>query len=110
MEGILNVVPTALDVLADPTRRRILDELRAGERRVGDLVDRLGVAQPSVSKHLRVLREAGLVEVRQEAQRRWYQLRTEPLQELDTWLAGYRRLWADRLDALERHLDGKDQP
>lgn len=103
-------MPTALDVLADPTRRRILDELRDGERAVGHLVDALHVAQPSVSKHLKVLRQAGLVGVRRDGQRRWYHLRTEPLRELDAWLSGYRRLWADRLDALERHLDGKDQP
>lgn len=72
---------------------------------VGDLVDRLSLTQPAVSKHLRVLREAGLVDVRQDAQRRWYSLRPEPLLEIESWLAPYRRFWADRLDALERHLD-----
>ncbi|MPZ88621.1 MAG: metalloregulator ArsR/SmtB family transcription factor, partial [Nitriliruptorales bacterium] len=74
-------------------------------RPVGELTDRLGLTQPGTSKHLRVLREAGLVKVRRDAQRRWYELRPEPLEEVDAWLAPYRRLWADRLDALERHLD-----
>jgi DNA-binding transcriptional ArsR family regulator len=92
-------------VLAEPRRREILDLLRAGERPVGELVDRLGLTQPGVSKHLRVLREAGLVEVRQDAQRRWYRLCPEPLAEVDAWLAPYRRLWETHLDALERHLD-----
>jgi len=92
-------------VLADPSRREILDLLRAGERPVGDLVDRLTLTQPTVSKHLRVLREAGLVDVRQDAQRRWYRLRPQPLAEVDAWLAPYRRMWEDSLDALERHLD-----
>jgi len=92
-------------VLAEPRRREILDLLRAGERPVGDLVDRLTLTQPAVSKHLRVLREAGLVDVRQDAQRRWYRLRLEPLVEIDAWLAPYRRLWNSHLDALERHLD-----
>ncbi|MCI0687457.1 MAG: metalloregulator ArsR/SmtB family transcription factor [Sporichthyaceae bacterium] len=93
------------EVLAEPTRRRILDLLLERPRLVGELTDRLGVSQPRTSKHLRVLREAGLVEVRRDAQRRWYELRPAPLVELDAWLAPYRRLWADRLDALERHLD-----
>ena len=92
-------------VLAEPTRRRILDLLRERARPVGELVDLLGLSQPGVSKHLRVLREAELVRVRQDAQRRFYELRPEPLAELDAWLEPYRRLWASRLDALERHLD-----
>jgi DNA-binding transcriptional ArsR family regulator len=92
-------------LLAEPTRLRLLDLLRDGERSVGDLVDALALSQPGVSKHLRALREAGLVRVRPEAQKRWYGLRPEPLAELDAWLAPYRRLWAGRLDALERHLD-----
>jgi|SRR5687768_17276599 DNA-binding transcriptional ArsR family regulator len=96
---------TAFEVLAEPTRRRILDLLCEGERSVGDLVDALGLTQPGVSKHLKVLRDAGLVHVRQDAQRRWYQIRPEPLAEVDAWLAPYRRFWNDRLDALERHLD-----
>ena len=96
---------TAFDVLAEPTRRRILDLLLEGERPVGELVDVLRVAQPNVSKHLRALNDAGLVRVRPDGQRRIYALRAEPLRELDAWLAPYRRVWADRLDALERHLD-----
>ncbi len=95
---------TTFEVLAEPTRRRILDLLRERERSVGELVAALGTSQPGVSKHLRTLREAGLVVVRREAQRRWYGLDPAPLVEIDAWLAPYRRLWADRLDALERHL------
>ncbi len=96
---------TALDVLADPTRRRILDALLTGPQPVGALTSRLGISQPGTSKHLRVLREAGLVDVRRDAQRRVYALRPEPLADLDAWLAPYRRLWSDAFDALERHLD-----
>lgn len=92
-------------MLAEPRRREILDLLRTGERPVGELVERLTLSQPAVSKHLKVLREAGLVEVRQEAQRRWYRLRPEPLTEIDDWLEPYRRLWNERLDALGDHLD-----
>jgi DNA-binding transcriptional ArsR family regulator len=98
-------MPTTFDVLAEPTRRRILDDVRDRERSVGELVERLQVSQPGVSKHLRVLREAGLVEVRQDAQRRLYRVRPEPLAEIDAWLAPYRRFWKERLDSLERHLD-----
>jgi DNA-binding transcriptional ArsR family regulator len=102
---------TTFDVLAEPTRRRILDLLLDSERPVGDLVEHLHVSQPGVSKHLRVLRNAGLVEVRHDAQRRIYRVRAEPLAEIDAWLAPYRRLWTKRLDALERHLDEtEDQP
>jgi DNA-binding transcriptional ArsR family regulator len=97
-------MPSTFEVLAEPTRRRILDLLRERERSVGELVDRLTLSQPGVSKHLRVLRDAGLVEVRTDAQRRWYGLRPEPLTEVDAWLAPYRSLWAQRLDALENHL------
>jgi DNA-binding transcriptional ArsR family regulator len=100
---------TAFDVLAEPKRRRILDLLLDAERPVGDLVDATAMSQPSVSKHLRVLREAGLVDVRTDAQRRIYRVRTEPLRTMDDWLAPYRRLWAERLDALERHLDTIEQ-
>jgi DNA-binding transcriptional ArsR family regulator len=96
---------TTFEILAEPSRRDILDLLRRGEHRVGDLVARLTLTQPAVSKHLKVLRAAGLVEVRQDAQRRWYRLRPDPLREIDDWLAPYRRLWARHLDALERHLD-----
>lgn len=100
---------TAFEVLAEPTRRRILDLLLQGERPVGELVAELGVAQPNVSKHLRALSGAGLVQVRPQGRRRIYALRAEPLRELDAWLAPYRRAWADRLDALERHLDQMDE-
>lgn len=92
-------------VLAEPTRRDILDLLREGERPVGDLVAQLGASQPAVSKHLRVLREAGLVEVRPDGQRRLYRLRPEPLAEIDAWLAPYRALWSGALDQLDRHLE-----
>lgn len=92
-------------VLAEPSRRDILDLLRDGERSVGDLVDRLDLSQPGVSKHLRVLRDAGLVESRAVAQRRLYRLRSEPLVEIDEWLAPYRRLWTRSLDDLARHLE-----
>jgi DNA-binding transcriptional ArsR family regulator len=92
------------EVLAEPNRRRILDLLLV-ERPVGDVVHGTGLSQPAVSKHLRVLREAGLVDVRAVAQRRLYRVRAEPLRELDEWLAPYRRLWSGRLDALESHLD-----
>jgi DNA-binding transcriptional ArsR family regulator len=92
-------------VLAEPTRREILDLLRDGERPVGDLVVRLRVSQPAVSKHLRVLRDAGLVEVRSDAQRRLYRLRLEPLTEIDEWLAPYRELWTRSFDQLEHHLE-----
>src|SRR3954471_3319129 len=100
---------TTFDVLAEPTRRRILDLLLERSRPVGELVAELGLSQPGVSKHLRVLRDSGFVRVRQDAQRRWYELRPEPLAEVDAWLAPYRRLWADRLDALERHPDAPDR-
>jgi DNA-binding transcriptional ArsR family regulator len=96
------------DVIAEPQRRRILDLLREGERPVNDLVAQLGISQPGVSKHLRVLRDAGLVEARVDAQRRMYRLRAEPLQEIDEWLAPYRVAWRDRLDALDGHLDEMD--
>jgi len=96
------------DVLAEPNRRRILDLLRTSERPVAELVQHLDLSQPAVSKHLRVLREAGLVEARAEAQRRLYRVRTDPLREIDEWLEPYRRLWVARLDDLERHLDSMD--
>jgi DNA-binding transcriptional ArsR family regulator len=99
---------TTFDVLADPSRRRILDILREGPRPVGDLVERLGLSQPGTSRHLRVLRDAGLVEARKDAQRRVYELRPEPLAEIAAWLEPYRREWAGRLDALERHLDERE--
>jgi DNA-binding transcriptional ArsR family regulator len=96
---------TPFDVLAEPNRRRILDLLRDSERPVGELVSRMQLSQPAVSKHLRVLREAGLVQVRGDAQRRLYSVRPEPLRAVDEWLAPYRAMWAASLDDLERHLD-----
>ena len=96
---------TAFDALAEPNRRRILDLLRDRERPVGELVDALSLTQPAVSKHLRVLRDAGLVEARVDAQRRLYRLRPDPLHEIDAWLAPYRALWSSSLDALEREIE-----
>jgi DNA-binding transcriptional ArsR family regulator len=92
-------------VLAEPSRRAILMLLATAERTVGDLESELNLSQPSVSKHLRVLREAGLVEATIDAQRRLYRIRPEPLQEVDAWLAPFRRYWSAHVDALERHLD-----
>jgi len=89
----------AFEMIAEPTRRRILDLLLAGERPVGDLVTGLAMSQPAVSRHLRVMREAGLVSSRTDAQRRLYSINTGPLAELDAWLEPYRRLWAGRLDS-----------
>jgi DNA-binding transcriptional ArsR family regulator len=94
-----------LDVLAEPNRRQILDLLVTGERPVGDLVEALGISQPAVSKHLRIMREAGLVASRTDAQRRVYRVSPAPLRQLDQWLEPYRMLWESRIDDLERHLD-----
>jgi DNA-binding transcriptional ArsR family regulator len=96
---------TALATLADPIRRQALEKLRHGECTAGDIERDLGVSQPSASKHLRALREAGLVKVRVDANRRLYRLDPRPLAELDAWLAPYRQFWTEKLDALERHLD-----
>jgi DNA-binding transcriptional ArsR family regulator len=96
---------SAFAVLAEPSRRALLNLLASSERSVGELERRLRMPQPSVSKHLRVLREAGFVESRVEAQRRVYRLRPEPLMEVDSWLAPFRRFWSAHVDALERHLD-----
>ena len=95
---------TTFEALADPTRRSILELLRERPRLVGELVNTLGTSQPLMSKHLRVLREAGLVTVRQDAQRHWYEIRTEPLAELDAWLSDYRHLWMARFDRLDDYL------
>lgn len=96
---------TALfEILAEPNRRRVLDLLREQEHTVSELVDALDMNQPAVSKHLRVLRDAGLVEARVDAQRRVYRLRPEPLADLDAWLAPYRKFWRGKLAALQRHL------
>jgi len=97
-------VTATFEVLAEESRRRILDLLVEGERPVGELVEALSLSQPAVSKHLKVLRDAGLVESRTDAQRRLYRVSPEPLREVDEWLAPYRRRWASRLSALERHL------
>jgi DNA-binding transcriptional ArsR family regulator len=95
-------------VLAEPARRQILDLLRERERSVGELVEGLQLSQPGVSKHLAVLRRAGLVQARVDAQRRVYQLRPAPLAEIDAWLAPYRRMWRASLDALEIHLEERE--
>ncbi len=99
---------TLFAVLADPSRRRVLDLLRDDEHTVTELVDTLDMSQPAVSKHLRVLRDAGLVEARVDAQRRVYTLCPEPLAELDAWLTPYRRFWRGRLASLQRHLARND--
>jgi len=96
---------TAYAALAEPSRRRILDLLRVGERSVTELVEGVGLSQPGVSKHLKVLRDAGLVGSRAEGKRRLYTLRPEPLAEVDAWLEPYREQWSRSLDALERHLE-----
>jgi DNA-binding transcriptional ArsR family regulator len=98
-------VLTTFEVLAQPTRRAILDRLRDGEHLVGDLAEAIGLTQPLTSKHLRVLRDAGLVTVRIDGPRRWYSVRVEPLVELDDWLAPYRWMWEAHLDRLAAHLD-----
>ena len=96
---------TALfEILAEPNRRRVLDLLREREHTVGELVDALDMSQPAVSKQLRVLRDAGLVEARVDAQRRIYRLRAEPLADVDAWLEPYRKFWRDKLAALQRHI------
>lgn len=99
---------TAYAAMAEPSRRQILDLLRDGERSVNELVARLRLSQPGVSKHLKVLREAGLVHVRPEGRQRWYGLTPEPLAEVDRWLEPYRAFWSSRFDALERQL--KENP
>lgn len=96
---------SAFAIIAEPNRRALLLLLATSERSVGELERRLGMPQPSVSKHLRVLREAGFVESRVDAQRRVYRLRPEPFMEVDSWLAPFRRFWSAHVDALERHLD-----
>ena len=92
-------------IIAEPSRRAILSLLASSERSVGDIEERLRLPQPSISKHLRVLREAGFVESRVDAQRRVYRLKPEPFMEIDAWLAPFRRFWSAHIDALERHLD-----
>jgi len=99
------VMLSTFEVVAEPTRRKILDLLREGPLVVGHLVSALGLSQPAVSKHLRVLREAGLVEAEVSAQQRVYRLRAEPLREVEAWVAPYRRHWGPSLAALAHHLD-----
>jgi DNA-binding transcriptional ArsR family regulator len=96
---------STFEVLALPARRDIIEQLRRGPSSVGELSDAVGLSQPITSKHLRVLREAGFVNVRPDAQRRWYELRPEPFAELANWLEPYRWMWEDRLDRLGRYLD-----
>ena len=100
---------SVFEIIAEPNRRAILSLLATSERSVGDIEERLRLSQPSVSKHLRVLREAGFVESRVDAQRRLYRIRPEPLMEVDAWLAPFRRFWSVHVDALERHLDRMNQ-
>jgi DNA-binding transcriptional ArsR family regulator len=101
---------SAFTIIAEPSRRAILSLLASAERSVGEIEAQLGLPQPSVSKHLRVLREAGFVESTVDAQRRLYRLRPERLQEVDAWLAQFRRYWSVQVDALERHLERTDRP
>jgi DNA-binding transcriptional ArsR family regulator len=103
-------VESSFAIVAEPNRRAILSLLLSAESSVGEIERELRLSQPSVSKHLRVLREAGFVESRIEAQRRLYRLRPEPLMELDAWLVPFRRFWSKHVDALERHLDQMDDP
>ena len=100
---------SAFGIIAEPSRRAILSLLAVSERSVGEIEHRLRMPQPSVSKHLKVLRNAGLVEARVDAQRRVYRIRHEPLREVDAWLAPFRRFWSTHVDALERHLDRMEQ-
>ncbi|AWS44972.1 helix-turn-helix transcriptional regulator [Streptosporangium sp. 'caverna'] len=98
----------AFAVLAEPTRRRILDQLRRSESSVGELADALSISQPTMSKHLKVLREAGFISCRTAAQHRIYRIEARPFEAFDEWLEPYRRLWIHHLDALERHLDNQE--
>lgn len=107
--GYIPIVESAFTIVAEPHRRAILHLLLASERSVGEIQRELRLSQPSVSKHLRVLREAGFVEPRIAAQRRLYRLNPEPLRELDAWLAPFRRFWSKHVDALARHLDTMDK-
>src|SRR5690242_18336047 len=101
---------SVFDIIAEPNRRAILSLLASSQQSVGEIERQLRMPQPTVSKHLRVLREAGFVESRVDAQRRLYRLKPEPFQEVDNWLAQFRRFWSEHVDALERHLDRMDEP
>jgi len=109
MQSYIHVVESSFAIVAEPTRRAILSLLLSSERSVGEIERTLRLSQPSVSKHLHVLRAAGFVESRIDAQRRVYRLRPEPLMELDAWLVPFRRFWAQYVDALERHLETMEQ-
>jgi DNA-binding transcriptional ArsR family regulator len=102
-------VESSFEIIAEPNRRAILSLLASADRSVGEIEQQLNMTQPSVSKHLRVLREAGVVEARIDAQRRVYRVRAETLKDIDAWLAPFRRLWSTHLDLLERHLDSMDR-
>ena len=101
---------SVFDIIAEPNRRAILSLLVASEQSVGEIERQLGMPQPTVSKHLRVLRDTGFVECTVDAQRRLYKLKPEPLREIDAWLAPFRRVWSGHVDALERHLDRIERP
>jgi DNA-binding transcriptional ArsR family regulator len=107
--GYIQTVESVFEVIAEPSRRAILSLLVSSQQSVGEIEHQLGMSQPAVSKHLRVLRDAGFVESTADAQRRLYRLKPEPLQEIDAWLAPFRRFWSAHVDALERHLDRMDQ-
>src|SRR5437899_2141705 len=107
--GHIQIVESTFSVIAEPNRRAILSLLATSERSVGEIERQLRMPQPSVSKHLRLLRDAGFVEARVDAQRRLYRIRPEPLMEVDAWLAPFRRFWSAHVDALERHLDRMDK-
>jgi DNA-binding transcriptional ArsR family regulator len=109
MRSIYRRVESAFEIIAEPNRRAILSLLVSSEQSVGEIERQLRMSQPTVSKHLRVLREAGFVESTVDAQRRLYRLKPGPLQEIDTWLAQFRRFWSAHVDALERYLDRMDQ-
>lgn len=106
----MKAMQSAFEIIAEPNRRAILSLLMQSEQSVGEIERRLGMSQPTVSKHLRVLRDAGFVESTVDAQRRLYRLRPEPFQEVDAWLAPFRQFWSAHVDALERHLDRLHDP
>ena len=105
----IKIVDSVFDIIVEPNRRAILSLLASSEQSVGEIERHLRMPQPTVSKHLRVLRDAGFVESTVDAQRRLYRLKPEPLQEIDAWLAPFRRFWSGHVDALERHLDRMDR-
>ncbi|HXE61742.1 MAG TPA: metalloregulator ArsR/SmtB family transcription factor [Gemmatimonadaceae bacterium] len=110
VDAYIDSMHSAFDIIAEPNRRAILGLLASSDQSVGEIEHRLRMSQPAVSKHLRVLREAGFVEVTVDAQRRLYRLKAERLREVDDWLAPFRAFWSAHIDALERHLDRRDHP